>query len=122
MFALLLCCYGFTIATERQKILASFPVPCPAFRRLLYGTASDEKLGVVGLGTRLRKYGTAAQVMYKFYHTFPDLSKQLVCHSVLEDAREFMSMFQHLGEVGAPSGVAGVVVEDQLGGARDGLV
>ena len=32
--------------------LASYPVPRPAFRRLQYGTASDEKLGV-GLGTRL---------------------------------------------------------------------
>ena len=32
--------------------LASYPVPRPAFRRLQYRTASDEKLGV-GLGTRL---------------------------------------------------------------------
>ena len=32
--------------------VASYPVPRPAFRRLQYGTASDEKLGV-GLGTRL---------------------------------------------------------------------
>ena len=32
--------------------LASYPVPRPAFRRLQYGTASDEKLGV-GLGMRL---------------------------------------------------------------------
>ena len=33
-------------------IVALFPVPRPAFHRLQYGTASDEKLGV-GLGTRL---------------------------------------------------------------------
>ena len=33
-------------------MLASFPVPCPAFRRLQYGTASDKKLGM-GLRTRL---------------------------------------------------------------------
>ena len=32
--------------------VASFPVPRPAFRRLQYGTASDEKLGM-GPGTRL---------------------------------------------------------------------
>ena len=30
----------------RTYILASFPVPLPAFRRLQYGTASEEKLGV----------------------------------------------------------------------------
>ena len=37
-----------------SKKLAWYPVPRPAFRRLQYRTASDEKLGV-GLGTRLPK-------------------------------------------------------------------
>ena len=36
------------------KNVASFPGHRPAFRRLLYRTASDEKLGN-GLGTRLQK-------------------------------------------------------------------
>ena len=47
--------------------LASFPVPRPAFRRLQYGTASDEKLGV-GLGTRLGSsyilWGTIVNLKY----------------------------------------------------------
>ena len=34
-----------------QSVLASFPVPHPAFRRLQYSTASDGKLGM-GLGTK----------------------------------------------------------------------
>ena len=34
-------------------LLASYPVPCPAFHHLQYGTANDGKLGI-GLGTRLQ--------------------------------------------------------------------
>ena len=37
---------------QLHDVLASFPVPHPAFRHLQYRTTSDEKLGV-GLGTRL---------------------------------------------------------------------
>ena len=43
--------------------VASFPVPHPAFHRLQYRTATDEKLGV-GLGTRLL-LGVSVPVYYK---------------------------------------------------------
>ena len=41
---------------SRKELVASFPVPRPAFCRLQYGTIlqADEKLGV-GLGPRLYK-------------------------------------------------------------------